>query len=166
MSHECWLTPQQRSCEAVSTVRRARRSRARRTVLQRRHNGKLYYMATGRGHCNVRYVHLNDVSLQPRASERASLDAKSFACSGTENPYGFTLTAPPSSGCARASEFVYYSPRTTGSKRVRITLPKLSNKPELRTRGLLPACGEVRCKRGTHTVHAAWRMAHHAMRAA
>eukprot|EP00964_Phaeocystis_antarctica_P080300 scaffold50144_cov63-Phaeocystis_antarctica.AAC.1 len=22
------------------------------------HNGKLYYMATGRGHCNVRYVHI------------------------------------------------------------------------------------------------------------
>ena len=47
-------------------------------MLQRLYNGKLYYMATGRGHCNVRYVHLNDVSLQPRASERASLDALCF----------------------------------------------------------------------------------------
>eukprot|EP00964_Phaeocystis_antarctica_P066479 scaffold40172_cov58-Phaeocystis_antarctica.AAC.1 len=64
------------SAAALSTVR-ARRSRAR-TVLRSCHNGKLYYMATGRGHCNVRYIHLNDVSLQPRASERASLDALCF----------------------------------------------------------------------------------------
>eukprot|EP00964_Phaeocystis_antarctica_P022284 scaffold12363_cov57-Phaeocystis_antarctica.AAC.1 len=43
MGHEAWVM-------LLSTVR-ARRSRAR-TVLTKSHNGKLYYMTTGRGRTN------------------------------------------------------------------------------------------------------------------